>query len=85
MSEYQCDTCDYRTSVIYDAACHSYSHDKGHNMKAVADEVERQQYDVDYWCVVCGKSIVGDDTDCMHTDDETGQDCHEECCRTCNG
>ena len=34
-----------------------------------------------YHCVVCDKPIYGDDP---HTDEETGGDCHEECCTECH-
>ena len=36
-----------------------------------------------YWCVVCRQPILPDEGD-PHTDDATGEDCHAECCATCN-
>ena len=36
-----------------------------------------------YWCVVCEEPITGDDIEDRHTDDESGEDVHADCCLTC--
>src|SRR6476646_11989198 len=37
-----------------------------------------------YWCYICRLPILGDDVEVRHTDEETGEDVHEACCRDCN-
>lgn len=49
-------------------------------------EFEKQhELDCWYWCVVCNTCIEGGDIEDRHTAPDLLNDCHAECCPTCNG
>lgn len=47
------------------------------------EDIKYTSYVFDKYCCVCDEGIrIGDE---VHTDEESGEDCHHQCCPTCEG